>query len=305
MEDINKYLFFISVNLFFWEGHAFMEAYDVALSFAGENRFYVKQVADFLEAYGVNYFYDDRDPSDLWGKGLEEYFTLVFGSLAKYAVIFISEHYPKKEWCMVELNSFLNRGCEYSSEHLLPVRFDDTFIDGINPKAKYYNLNTISPHTLGVYICQKIGKDISGQKASLAPIPWNPATVGIAEFNYSHNNGCFRIGEGLYCFETKWSKASDKCIHCYNDPSSIIGIALAPKGCPLEDISDANIFNYSSRSRTPEIGQIVTIENENHYFAALRIIEICDDTRGSTEDKLVFKYWILTDGSSDFSHISQ
>ncbi|QPH98866.1 hypothetical protein G5B97_01690 [Campylobacter concisus] len=42
--------------------------YDVALSFAGENREYVEEVAIFLKNFGVKVFYDDFKQDKIWGK---------------------------------------------------------------------------------------------------------------------------------------------------------------------------------------------------------------------------------------------
>jgi len=44
--------------------------YDIALSFAGEDREYVEQVAILLKRFGVKVFYDKFEESNLWGKNL-------------------------------------------------------------------------------------------------------------------------------------------------------------------------------------------------------------------------------------------
>jgi hypothetical protein len=40
--------------------------YDVALSFAGENRAYVEKVAASLKDHGIRIFYDDYEKVTLW-----------------------------------------------------------------------------------------------------------------------------------------------------------------------------------------------------------------------------------------------
>ena len=42
--------------------------YDIALSFAGEDREYVEKVATLLKENGVKVFYDKFEQVDLWGK---------------------------------------------------------------------------------------------------------------------------------------------------------------------------------------------------------------------------------------------
>lgn len=44
--------------------------YDVALSFAGEDRKYVEAVAVELKKLGIQVFYDKFETTDLWGKDL-------------------------------------------------------------------------------------------------------------------------------------------------------------------------------------------------------------------------------------------
>ncbi len=44
--------------------------YDVCLSFAGEDRAYVKEVASKLREMSIRVFYDDYEQAELWGKDL-------------------------------------------------------------------------------------------------------------------------------------------------------------------------------------------------------------------------------------------
>lgn len=52
--------------------------YDVALSFAGEDREYVKRVADILHAIDVKVFYDEFYEIRTWGKNLYEEFDDIY-----------------------------------------------------------------------------------------------------------------------------------------------------------------------------------------------------------------------------------
>ena len=47
--------------------------YDVALSFAGEDREYIEKVADKLDQDGIKVFYDKFEEIDLWGKNLYDH----------------------------------------------------------------------------------------------------------------------------------------------------------------------------------------------------------------------------------------
>ena len=56
------------------------------------------------------------------------------------------------------------------------------------------------------------------------------------------------------------------------------------------------IFNkcdFSSRSRTVSLNKdLLILKNINNIYAVIKVIEICDDTRGYKEDRLKFEYKI-------------
>jgi hypothetical protein len=277
------------------------EQYDVALSFAGEDRAYVEMVADSLKYKGVQVFYDQYEQVDLWGKDLYEHFIEIYQNKSRFTVLFISKHYKDKIWANHERRAAQARALRESDEYILPARFDDTEINGILPTTAYLDLRNLSPEEVSVSICEKLGRKPLASKAHAIASPRSPAEKGMARFNYSNNNGRFRIGEGNVEFETIWSKASDTSIHCYTDTPSIRGVALAPRGASLHDITNASQFDFTSRVRTAREGNFVILQNHNGFYAALEILDIKDDNRGDDADQLTFRYWILRDGSDDFS----
>ena len=70
--------------------------YDVALSFAGEQRDYVEGVAAKLKGEGVRVFYDAYEKVNLWGKDLYEHLDYVYHRAARYCVVFASADYANK-----------------------------------------------------------------------------------------------------------------------------------------------------------------------------------------------------------------
>ena len=62
--------------------------YDVALSFAGEDREYVEQVALFLKKKNIAVFYDYFEEVDLWGKNLISYLENIYTHKSKYNFYF-------------------------------------------------------------------------------------------------------------------------------------------------------------------------------------------------------------------------
>ncbi len=129
----------------------------------------------------------------------------------------------------------------------------------------------------------------------------SPATKGKVTFDYSNNNGQYVIGQGELMFELKFSKSSNKSIIIYNDPSSINFVSLAKGVTQIKDIEDARVYDNSSRTRRPNINQIAIIQNKNGFYAAIRILEIKDDSRGDSNDEVTFEYVIQTNGSPCFT----
>src|SRR5207244_3233712 len=107
--------------------------YDVTLSFAGEDRAYVEQVAAALYALGIRVFYDRYEQVDLWGKDLYTHLDDVYRKRARYCVVFISRHYGEKLWPNHERKSAQARAFEETSEYILPIRFDATEVPGMLP----------------------------------------------------------------------------------------------------------------------------------------------------------------------------
>ena len=128
----------------------------------------------------------------------------------------------------------------------------------------------------------------------------SPTTRGRVTFDYSNNNGRYCIGSGELMFETKWSKSSDRNIQLLSDPDSIDTVAVVKDKREIREIDDARAYDGSSRIRRPNVGQIAVLRNANGFFAAIKVISIRDDTRGSKFDEITFDYVIQTNGSPSF-----
>lgn len=136
------------------EGHY---EYDVGLSFAGEQREYVKDFARELESRGIRVFYDDCEKADLWGKDLYSHLTLVYSDLCRYCIIFASAQYADKVWTNHERRSAQERALEENREYILPVRFDDTPIPGLVKTIYYIDLGKTSLSELVKLTLEKLG----------------------------------------------------------------------------------------------------------------------------------------------------
>lgn len=161
--------------------------YEVALSFAGEQRYYVKRVSDELERLGVKHFYDNKETVNLWGKNLTQDLERIYYQDSQYFVPFISKEYVKKNWTRWEINSALERNLEESSEnfqqYILPVKFDDTRIPGIWGSIAFQDANKLEPETLAAMIYEKV----RGTAApSIVDVPLPPTgEIIFYDFNLS------------------------------------------------------------------------------------------------------------------------
>jgi hypothetical protein len=134
------------------------EAYEVVLSFAGEDREYVEKVAEILRANEVSIFYDNFEEASLWGKNLTEHLHKVYSSSARYCVMFVSKHYAEKVWPTHERRSAFEKAIESKEEYILPARFDDTEIPGLHKHIAYIDLRKKAPEELAALIMQKLGR---------------------------------------------------------------------------------------------------------------------------------------------------
>ena len=114
-----------------------MFTYDVALSFAGEDRIYVERIADLLVEQGLKIFYDKFEVANLWGKDLYQYLSDIYKNKAEFCVIFISRYYKEKNWTRHELKSAQNRAFIDNREYILPIFIDEVELDGMNSTVGY------------------------------------------------------------------------------------------------------------------------------------------------------------------------
>lgn len=131
--------------------------FDVALSYAGEDRIYVAAVANGLREAGVRVFYDEFMAVDLWGVDLYGFLDDVYRNRARFAVLFVSQHYVAKTWTSHERQSVQARALNEEGAYLLPVRIDDTNLPGLRPTVSYIDARQTDPHRLVQILKQKIG----------------------------------------------------------------------------------------------------------------------------------------------------
>lgn len=130
--------------------------YDIAVSFAGEDREIIKRYCTFLSSKGLKVFYDEYEQVDLWGKNLYDKLDEVYRTKALFCVLFISKYYAAKVWTNHERKSAQARALEENREYVLPVKLDDTKILGIPPTIGYLDIREVSVEKLAEITIQKV-----------------------------------------------------------------------------------------------------------------------------------------------------
>ncbi len=133
-----------------------MFQFDVALSFAGEDRAYVHEVAALLRQAGIHVFYDEFLAADLWGSDLYTLLDDVYRKKARFVVAFVSKYYVNKPWTRHERQSAQARALLAPAPYFLPVRLDDSELPGLRPTIAYVDARRTSATQLVALIQQKL-----------------------------------------------------------------------------------------------------------------------------------------------------
>jgi hypothetical protein len=131
--------------------------YQVALSFAGEDRAYAEELAEILSSKNISVFYDKYEKAQLWGKDLYQHLQKVYRDMAQFCVVFLSNSYAEKLWTKHELKQAQTRAFKESEEYILPIKIDSTEIPGINETIGYIDLREDNISTVADLILQKLG----------------------------------------------------------------------------------------------------------------------------------------------------
>lgn len=133
--------------------------YDVALSFAGEDRAYAEALASALKQRGIRVFYDDFEKDRLWGEDLYTYLDELYRFKAIFCVVFLSENYATKLWTNHERESAQSKAFLQNRPYILPIRLDNTEIPGIRPTVAYLTWSNESAESIADILVKKLKND--------------------------------------------------------------------------------------------------------------------------------------------------
>lgn len=132
--------------------------FDVALSFSGEKRSYVSDVANVLRENLENdcLFYDFDYQSQLARPNVDTLLQNIYRNNAKLIVVFLSREYAQKEWCGLEWRAVRDIIKSKGDEHIMFVRFDNEPIEGLFSIDGYIDANIFLPKQVAEFILERI-----------------------------------------------------------------------------------------------------------------------------------------------------
>jgi hypothetical protein len=216
-----------------------VEEYDVALSFAGEDRAYVDKVAELLKMRGVKVFYDLYEQANLWGKDLYVHLQEIYGKRSRYTVVFISRHYAEKVWTNHERKSAQARAFQENREYILPARFDDAEVAGILPTLGYIDLRNLSPEAFVNLIEAKLERQ---------EVFWSAEATHAAQYLHQHHFEAHR-GAILWCpqvsaiFANDGKKLENDYVSLLKDEISTRGLTILGTGMMDDEYTWAMLVN--------------------------------------------------------------
>lgn len=104
------------------------KSFDVAISFAGENRELAREIAGRLKELDVSVFFDENFETQYLGKRLGDEFERVFSTGSRFVLCLLDGHHRKKVWPTFERDTFAPR---VKAHEVIPVYLDDTKFPGI------------------------------------------------------------------------------------------------------------------------------------------------------------------------------
>ena len=133
--------------------------WDVALSFAGEDRAIAEQYAEKIKSKGLRTFLDSDEQAALWGADLYVKLDEIYRSKAMFCVLFVSRSYAAKHWTNHERQSAQARAFKENRAYILPVRLDNTEIPGLRETVGYIDLRKSTLDDLAELTIKKVQQD--------------------------------------------------------------------------------------------------------------------------------------------------
>jgi len=130
----------------------------VALSFSGEHREFLAEVANCLAGdLGPELiFYDKNYEAELARLNLDIYLQKIYHDDSDLIAIFLCAEYEKKDWCGLEWRAIRDLIKKRNSDAIMPFRFDSTEIPGLFSIDGYVAIGQRTPNDVASLILQRL-----------------------------------------------------------------------------------------------------------------------------------------------------
>lgn len=145
--------------------------FDVGLSFPGEARELVEQVARELESrLGPNaYFYDNNYVSQLARPSLDMLLQDIYRNRSSLIVVFIGTDYQRKDWCGIEFRAIRDIIMSRDDQRIMYVRIDDGAVDGVFNTDGYVDARRFSPAEIARFITERLAFVVKSSQVNGPP----------------------------------------------------------------------------------------------------------------------------------------
>lgn len=114
-----------------------LKNFDIAISYASENKDIAEGIAYGLKKDNVEVFYDGFFPVELWGEDLDIILESIFRDKANFCLILVSKYYIDKYWTTKEKTSAIARQIKENRPYILQLKLDDTTLPEISETIRY------------------------------------------------------------------------------------------------------------------------------------------------------------------------
>lgn len=204
--------------------------YDIAFSFSGEERDFVRRVKNYLEERGISVFMDEDYSITVWGEDLKQTFDYIYSGRAKYYLIFVSKNYVKSINTLFEFSAMLRTLYEKGTSAILQILLDDTTLSFLPP---------IGAIKIDAYDSIQAGKQII-KKLQGEPLYeiFQYLTLQLDKGYNAINSAkilCSKSEEGIYCYSNSQElkccyKIQIQYIHINNFEKILIYDSFAESG---------------------------------------------------------------------------
>ena len=136
------------------------QRFKIALSFPGEHRSFVEQVASKLahEVGRYQVLYDRYYEAEFARPDLDTYLQRLYHDESELIAVFLCADYERKEWCGLEWRAVRDLIKKRKASTVMPLRFDNTEIPGLFSIDGYVWIDKRTPEQIADLILQRMGK---------------------------------------------------------------------------------------------------------------------------------------------------